>query len=63
MPTSFTIGRKDVTLDPKHPIHEWRSGDFECALAPVLVCKHPQKTVGLGDSISATGLLYQDPKW
>ncbi len=28
-------------------------------LAPVLVCKHPKGTVGLGDIISATGLAHQ----
>ncbi len=27
-------------------------------ICPVLVCKRPLKTVGLGDAISASGLLY-----
>jgi len=27
------------------------------AYVPVMVCKHPKSTVGIGDSISATGLI------
>ncbi|KNC56065.1 ADP-dependent glucokinase [Thecamonas trahens ATCC 50062] len=40
-------GVETFTLDPQ----------TQCALAPVLVCKAPVRTVGLGDSISAAGLL------
>ena len=29
---------------------------IECCQVPVAVCKAPQKTAGLGDNISATGL-------
>eukprot|EP00743_Colponemidia_sp_Colp-15_P002790 GILK01003019.1.p1 GENE.GILK01003019.1~~GILK01003019.1.p1 ORF type:complete len:483 (+),score=90.59 GILK01003019.1:40-1449(+) len=36
----------------------WIEDDLEFSLAPVVVCKVPLKTVGLGDAISATGLLY-----
>jgi len=30
----------------------------ECCVAPVLVCKKPKRTAGLGDSISGAGLRY-----
>ena len=36
----------------------WTRGDTTYSLAPVLVAKHPVNTVGLGDSISASGLLH-----
>uniref|UniRef100_A0A6B2L6Q5 ADP-dependent glucokinase n=1 Tax=Arcella intermedia TaxID=1963864 RepID=A0A6B2L6Q5_9EUKA len=36
----------------------WEEQGIEFYLSPVLVCKSPKKTVGLGDAISATGLLY-----
>jgi ADP-dependent glucokinase len=36
----------------------WKHGTTTFSLAPVLVAKHPVNTVGLGDSISASGLLH-----
>ena len=36
----------------------WERGGVEYALALVLVCRAPVKTVGLGDAISSMGLLY-----
>ena len=36
----------------------WKHGEMTYSLAPVLVAKHPVNTVGLGDSISSSGLLY-----
>eukprot|EP00050_Salpingoeca_kvevrii_P014082 m.32501 g.32501 ORF g.32501 m.32501 type:complete len:483 (+) comp5544_c0_seq1:876-2324(+) len=44
------------TLDPTEAIVEWARDSFHFALAPVLVCRRPTKTVGLGDAISAAGL-------
>jgi len=32
--------------------------EAEFWISPILVCKHPRKTVGLGDSISSAGLAY-----
>eukprot|EP00729_Bicosta_minor_P008063 gene8064-157_t len=43
-------------FDPKRPMTTWRRGIYDFALVPVLVCTPPEKTVGLGDSISAAGL-------
>jgi ADP-dependent glucokinase len=39
-------------------VNRWQQEGIQFALAAVLVCKKPLKTVGLGDIISATGLLY-----
>ena len=51
----------NVTSDPTQPIRIDHVGsDVVCATAPVLVCNSPSRTVGLGDSISAVGLLYHD---
>jgi ADP-dependent glucokinase len=36
----------------------WTHNGITFSLAPVLVAKHPVNTVGLGDSISSSGLLY-----
>lgn len=33
-----------------------------CCTAPVLVCRSPSRTAGLGDNISGTGLVYQRRK-
>mmetsp|Transcript_23440 Transcript_23440/g.32756 ORF Transcript_23440/g.32756 Transcript_23440/m.32756 type:complete len:487 (-) Transcript_23440:1027-2487(-) len=46
------------TMDAHSGVASWSEGGLEYALAPVLVCKKPTKTVGLGDAISAVGLLY-----
>jgi len=35
-----------------------KATEIECCVVPVMVCKVPQKTAGLGDNISATGLAY-----
>jgi ADP-dependent glucokinase len=44
-------------IPPSHPTIHWEEAGLQFHLAPVLVCKKPQKTVGLGDAISAIGLL------
>jgi len=41
---------------PDDSVVTWIRGGIEFALVPVLVCTPPEKTVGLGDSISAAGL-------
>ncbi|XP_069138122.1 ADP-dependent glucokinase-like [Argopecten irradians] len=59
-PSSFKAFSDDIEreLDPNNPVISWEIGEFEFSLSPVLVCKDPQKTVGLGDSISGTGLMF-----
>ncbi len=39
---------------------QWRRGSVNFHMSPVLVCKKPLKTVGLGDAISSVGLLYSN---
>jgi len=45
-------------LHPNFPVISWRNEDITAHLSPVLVCRKPVKTVGLGDAISAIGLLF-----
>lgn len=49
-----------LTLDPDRPITEWTQHHVTLHLSPVLVCKRPIRTVGLGDAISANGLLFSE---
>jgi len=54
------------TFSADAAVVDWERDGVEYSLAPVLVCTPPEKTVGLGDSISAAGLeghrfLVQDP--
>ena len=53
---------EDVTFDADNPVMHFASGGYQFAFSPVLVCKKPLKTVGLGDAISATGLIYSTYK-
>eukprot|EP01133_Synstelium_polycarpum_P008417 gene8417-9902_t len=56
----YTPGTKlKLKLDETSPVASWSDAGLAFNLAPVLVCKVPLKTVGLGDSISTMGLLYQ----
>lgn len=49
----------EVALDPLAPVITWQEGgDFTCALVPMLACKQPDHTAGLGDNISGTGMAY-----
>eukprot|EP00730_Choanoeca_flexa_P018709 TRINITY_DN9114_c0_g1_i1.p1 TRINITY_DN9114_c0_g1~~TRINITY_DN9114_c0_g1_i1.p1 ORF type:complete len:475 (+),score=106.62 TRINITY_DN9114_c0_g1_i1:156-1580(+) len=43
-------------FNASQPLLEWTNDEIDFALAPILVCRQPLKTVGLGDSISAAGL-------
>lgn len=49
---------KMYKLNPHNPIYSWMRNDVLFLISPVLVCKQPQKTVGLGDAITASGLMY-----
>ncbi|NXY91811.1 ADPGK glucokinase, partial [Alcedo cyanopectus] len=49
-----------VSLDPDEPVVRWHRGGISFHFTPVLVCKDPVRTVGLGDAISAEGLLYSE---
>ncbi|KAM9815820.1 ADP-dependent glucokinase isoform X2 [Syngnathus typhle] len=54
--------RVALTLDPTAPVTAWRRGNVTFHMTPVLVCKRPLRTVGLGDAISAEGLVYSEFK-
>ncbi|TDH68091.1 hypothetical protein CCR75_004360 [Bremia lactucae] len=47
-----------LTLDPLSPVYTWQEADFQCHLVPMLACKKPDHTAGLGDNISGTGIAY-----
>ena len=52
------LRKEALILDPSQPISVWRRGEVKFHFSPVLVCKKPLVTVGLGDAISAAGLRY-----
>ncbi|EGD76800.1 hypothetical protein PTSG_12687 [Salpingoeca rosetta] len=64
----INVASFDILLPPNTPnTNTWlhrnavsvkKERIYEFAVAPVLVCKRPTKTVGLGDTISAAGLEY-----
>ncbi|XDV53507.1 hypothetical protein PO909_021989 [Leuciscus waleckii] len=58
--SSFSEPRESLTVDPTRPVTVWRRGNVSFHLTPVLVCKQPLRTVGLGDAISAEGLLFSE---
>lgn len=58
--SSFSEPKEGLVLDPFNPVTVWRRGNVSFHLSPVLVCKQPLRTVGLGDAISAEGLLYSE---
>ncbi|XP_071845804.1 ADP-dependent glucokinase-like [Apostichopus japonicus] len=49
-----------LQFQPDKPTLKWEISNIEIYFSPVLVCKEPLKTVGLGDAISGTGLVYSD---
>ncbi|XP_059496073.1 ADP-dependent glucokinase isoform X1 [Stegostoma tigrinum] len=51
---------KKVTLNPANPVHMWHRENISFFITPVLICVNPVRTVGLGDTISAEGLLYSE---
>lgn len=60
--SSHTEPREKLSLNPAEPVTVWRRGNVTFHLTPVLVCKQPLRTVGLGDAISAEGLVYSELK-
>ncbi|XP_059174088.1 ADP-dependent glucokinase-like [Physella acuta] len=60
IPLKFKLYTGDVEreFDPLNPVISWETSGYHFVFSPVLVCKHPVKTVGLGDAISATGLMF-----
>ena len=64
IPESFPLftGGEEITFDPSNPVLSFQYDGYDISFSPVLVCRKPLKTVGLGDSISATGLLYSKYK-
>ena len=66
IPLNFALSQSDRNLssvrryglgDQSHIVH-WKRAATDYYLSPVLVCREPIKTVGLGDAISSLGLLY-----
>ncbi|XP_047246497.1 ADP-dependent glucokinase isoform X2 [Girardinichthys multiradiatus] len=51
---------EQLSLNPEEPVTVWHRGNITFHLSPVLVCKRPLRTVGLGDAISAEGLVYSE---
>ncbi|XP_061629360.1 ADP-dependent glucokinase isoform X1 [Phyllopteryx taeniolatus] len=60
--SSHSEPRVALSLDPAAPVTVWRRGNVTFHMTPVLVCKQPLRTVGLGDAISAEGLVYSELK-
>ncbi|NXK97340.1 ADPGK glucokinase, partial [Formicarius rufipectus] len=58
--TSHTEAPARISLDPDEPVVRWHREGISFHFSPVLVCKDPVRTVGLGDAISAEGLLYSE---
>ncbi|KAM9754442.1 ADP-dependent glucokinase isoform 2-T2 [Menidia menidia] len=52
--------REQLFLNPQEPVTVWHRGNITFHFTPVLVCKRPLRTVGLGDAISAEGLVYTE---
>ncbi|XP_061077603.1 ADP-dependent glucokinase isoform X1 [Conger conger] len=58
--SSYSEPRESLSLDPAMPVTVYHRGNVTFYMTPVLVCKQPLRTVGLGDAISAEGLLYSE---
>lgn len=58
--SSHTEPREKLRINPAQPTTVWRRGNVTFHMTPVLVCKQPLRTVGLGDAISAEGLVYSE---
>ncbi|XP_069910813.1 ADP-dependent glucokinase isoform X1 [Oryctolagus cuniculus] len=63
-PQEFVTSRLEVgsriVLNPREPVVAWHREGVSFHFTPVLVCKDPVRTVGLGDAISAEGLFYSE---
>ncbi len=62
IPLMFTLhsGAKIQPFESSKPVQSFQHLGYDFFFSPVLVCKQPLKTVGLGDAISATGLIYSE---
>ena len=60
IPDSFKLFSGDIERQFNHtnPVLSWTRKGLHFVFSPVLVCHEPKRTVGLGDAISATGLMY-----
>ncbi|GAB1294299.1 ADP-dependent glucokinase [Apodemus speciosus] len=58
--TSHLEAGSRIVLNPNKPVVEWHREGITFHFTPVLVCKDPIRTVGLGDAISAEGLFYSE---
>ncbi|KAK1887283.1 ADP-dependent glucokinase [Dissostichus eleginoides] len=58
--SSHAEPREQLSLIPEQPVTVWRRGNVTFYLTAVLVCRQPLRTVGLGDAISAEGLVYSE---
>ncbi|XP_075064431.1 ADP-dependent glucokinase isoform X2 [Mixophyes fleayi] len=65
-PLEFSTSQTDMgptaRVSAKEPVATWSKGGVTFHFTPVLVCKDPTRTVGLGDAISAEGLLFSEAK-
>lgn len=60
--SSYSEPHEKLSLNPTDPVTVWHRGNITFHTTPVLVCVHPLRTVGLGDAISAAGLVYSELK-
>ncbi|XP_001365190.2 ADP-dependent glucokinase isoform X2 [Monodelphis domestica] len=58
--TSHSEAGSRIAVNPDEPVAQWRREGVSFHFTPVLVCKDPIRTVGLGDAISAEGLFYSE---
>ncbi|KAG8576276.1 hypothetical protein GDO81_009817 [Engystomops pustulosus] len=65
-PLEFSTSQMETSstarITAKEPVAVWSKGGVTFHFTPVLVCKDPTRTVGLGDAISAEGLLFSESK-
>ncbi|XP_054419924.1 ADP-dependent glucokinase isoform X1 [Pteronotus mesoamericanus] len=63
-PREFLTSRSEagsrIIFNPDEPVVGWHREGVSFHFTPVLVCKDPIRTVGLGDAISAEGLFYSE---
>lgn len=62
-PEKFYVSRTDILLSKTMMSFtggwsQWCRDEIIYNFSPVLVCKNPTKTVGLGDAVSSLGLIY-----
>lgn len=62
IPRTFRLftGDKEREFNETNPVTSWELEGYNFEFSPVLVCAEPLKTVGLGDAISSTGLMFSE---